>query len=42
MKTTFSLLHPNSLPSSPPPSPHPPQVEPDTQIIDIFTAFREV
>ena len=35
MKTTFSLLPPT------PPSP-PPHVEPDTQIIGIFSAFREV
>lgn len=34
MKTPFSLLPPT-------PPPHP-QVEPDTQIIGIFTAFREV
>ena len=38
MKTPFSLL-----PPTPPPLPSPPpQVEPDTQIIGIFTAFREV
>ena len=35
MKTPFSLLPPT------PPLPTP-QVEPDTQIIGIFTAFREV
>ena len=35
MKTPFSLLPPT-------PPPHPPQVEPDSQIIGIFTAFREV
>ena len=39
MKTPFSLLPPTPPPSPPPP---PPQVEPDTQIIGIFTAFREV
>ena len=38
MKTPFSLLPPTPPPSPPPP----PQVEPDTQIIGIFTAFREV
>ena len=33
-----------ALTSYPPPlpTPPPPQVEPDTQIIGIFTAFREV
>lgn len=38
MKTPFSVLPHTPLPTPPPP----PQVEPDTQIIGIFTAFREV
>ena len=39
MKTPFSLLPPTPPPH---PTPPPPQVEPDTQIIGIFAAFREV